>query len=121
MHLVQRLTAIVLLASLGLTACAIDHRKDIAFHVLFSEEGWPNAEAFSQALSARFPPGSPLQTLRTFVENGGGSCHEREAGHLWCEFVTRAQLCSQSMLGIDVTLQSGAVGRIKVVAGGLGC
>jgi len=121
MHPGQHLAAIVFLVSLGLTGCASDHRKDIAFHVLFSEDGSPNAEAFSLALSARIPSGSSVETLRTFVERGGGSCEEREAGHLWCEFVTRAKYCAASMLGIDVTLQSGAVGRIKVVAGGLGC
>jgi len=121
MHLGRRRAAIVFLVGLGLTGCASDHRKDIAFHVLFSEEGLPNAEAFSQALSARIPPGSSVETLRSFVEKGGGSCQERKDGHLWCEFVTRTTYCAASMLGIDVTFRSGAVDRIKVIAGGLGC
>ncbi|MDR2011582.1 MAG: hypothetical protein LBQ20_00755 [Rhodanobacter sp.] len=121
MHLIQCHAVIVLLVILGLAGCTVDRRKDIAFHVLFSEQGWPNDAAFSQALSARFPPGSSLQALRTFAKSGGGSCYEHEVDHLWCEFVTYAKICTQSMLGIDITLQSGAVGAIKVISGGISC
>ncbi len=119
MHIFR--VSLVLAASFVLAACFMDHRKEIAFHVLFNAEGWPNTDAFAQALTARFPPGSTVKDLEAFVTAGGGSCHEREAGHRWCEFVTHAHFCEQSMLGIDITLKSGAVGSLKVVAGGLGC
>ena len=109
------------LACVSLVGCAADHRKDIAFQTLFSNAGRPNTEAFNAALSAKFPSGSSLSALRAYVQNIGGSCREREVGHLWCEVVTRAQFCAASMLAIDVVLQSGAIGTIKVSSGGLGC
>jgi hypothetical protein len=113
--------ATLLLAYVSMVGCATDHRKDIAFQTLFSKEGRPEVEAFNAALSARFPSGSSLPAFRTYVQNIGGSCRERESGHLWCEIATSAQFCAASMLGIDVMLRSGAVGTIKVSAGGLGC
>jgi hypothetical protein len=111
----------LLLIYLALAGCSTDRRKDIAYHVLFSTEGALQTEAFAMALSSRFPPGSSVSALQSFIQTSGGNCREREPGHLWCEFVTRAQFCSQSMLGVDITVQSGSVGAIKITTGGLGC
>jgi len=121
MNLVRHPAILAVLLLAALAGCAIDRRKEVAFDILFSEDGLPRAEAISQALSARFPPGSPVQAMSAFVERAGGSCRERESGHLWCELVTRSEFCASSILGIDIAFQSGAIGYIKVRSGGLGC
>ena len=114
-------TATIFVALVGLIGCATDRRKDIAFHTLFTASGQPNTEAFAAALAIRFPRGTSFSTLQSFVESLGGSCHEREPSHAWCEITTRTKLCAASMLGIDVAVQSGTIEAIKVSAGGLGC
>lgn len=112
------ITALLLMAT---AACATDHRKDIAFRTLFLSDGHPDTQVFAAALSAKFPPGSSVESLQAFVVTNGGSCRVNEQGHLWCELVTRSKFCAASMLGIDVTLESGAVGALAVKGGGLGC
>jgi hypothetical protein len=113
--------AAVCVALASLIGCATDSRKDVAFQVLFSPTGQPNPEAFSAVLAVRFPPGSAISALQSFIGSLGGSCRMRNSGHLWCEVVTRSKFCASSMLGIDVTLDSSAVGLIEVTAGGVSC
>jgi hypothetical protein len=122
MHLRAFICIALAIFSLGsLEGCVTDYRKDIAYQTLFSSSGMPNTGAFAAALASRFPPGSSVTALQSFVAGLGGSCHEQKSGRLWCEIAMRTRFCAASMLGLNVTLQSGAVGKIAVTAGGLGC
>jgi len=113
--------SIAAFAVLSLTACLMNQTKEVAYRTLFSDNGMPDAKAFTAALSAKFPPGTAVNIFEKYVAANGGACHEREGAHLRCEFATRVRPCESQMLGIDITLEAGAIGTLMVKAGGLGC
>jgi hypothetical protein len=113
--------SITVFAALLLTACVMNQTKEVAYRTLFSDNGMPDAKAFTAALSVKFPPGTARNIFEKYIAANGGSCHAQESAHLWCEFATRVRPCEAQMLGIDVTLEGGAIGTLLVKAGGLGC
>jgi len=111
--------AAALCTSLG--ACYVDHRKDLAYDMLYDARGWPVAEAMSGALAARFPAGSPVEAVQSFASAHGGTCSKRSGDVLWCEWVTHAKYCAASMVGVEVSVRDAKVQSLKVKAGGLSC
>ena len=104
-----------------LSGCYFDHRKKIAYETLFSEKGWPDSLAFTEALSAKFPKGSPAGALEAFVAKLDGTCGSGAPDRLHCTIPTRGMYCAVSVLSIRATLESGNLTSIKVVATGGGC
>ena len=112
---------LIVLAGLVLSACSFDHRKEIAYQTLFSDDGWPNAEAFTHAMSARFPLGTSAKALQSFAMKAGGSCRYPSDSTLKCEIPTRGKFCAVSVLIVSAKLESEAIQSLQVVATGGGC
>lgn len=108
-------------AIVAISACATDQRKDVAFAILFDSQGNPDAQVFTTALTARFPSGSSLSALESFVTISGGACHPKDSGRVWCEVPLREKFCAASMLGIDVSLSADLIDSLKAIPGGVSC
>jgi len=115
----------LLFSSIALSAllagCAFDHRKEFAYSVLYRPNGMENDKAFSAAVSALFPPGSPLSALEAFAKANAGECHSREPDGYVCEFATRGHFCAARLVQIHATVEGNAIKSVAFVSGGLGC
>ena len=111
----------LLLVLLALTGCSANHTREVAFSILFSPDGAADTVAFTGALSAKFPRGTSVEALVTFIKANSGACRERDSGHLWCEVPLREKFCASSLLGIEVTYLSGTIASLVVKPGGVSC
>jgi hypothetical protein len=108
-------------SALALSGCSyFDRREQVAFQTLAEGEGF-SKPAYSAALAARFPRGSSIDGLRTYVIASGGTCHTRASDQLWCEIPYRIGLCAAAMIGLDVAVSDNSVSSIRVEFGGLSC
>jgi hypothetical protein len=110
----------ITLASL-LSGCTLDHRKDVAYSLLFKPDGFENDKALSAAVSARFPPGSTVSELRRYAAINGGECSPKGADGLVCEITTRAQFCAARWLRIEATVEGSVIKSVTFVSSGAGC
>ena len=109
------------LAALFLAGCSFDHRKDIAYSVLYLPDGMENDKAFSAAVSALFPPGSQVSALETFAKANSGECWSKEPDGYVCELATRGQLCAARLIRIQATIEGNTIKSVGFISGGLGC
>ncbi|MEO8671875.1 MAG: hypothetical protein ABI411_11210 [Tahibacter sp.] len=109
------------LLALTTAGCAFDHRKQIAYNLLYRPDGMEYNAVFSAALNARFPPGSPVTDLEKFTSAVGGECHTNPPGPEVCEFQTRGSFCRVRLITIHVTARTGNIEAIRLHVGGLGC
>jgi hypothetical protein len=112
---------VAVLVVLGVTAGCVDHRKLIGARTLFDSSGQVDQAAYSAALQAKFPPGTPLSRLEDYVVSLKGDCYERAPGETWCEVVVRARFCEASMIGIDATTDGTVIKTVRVEPGGISC
>jgi len=105
----------------ALNGCSfLDRRSDIAYRTLIAANGAIDKPSYSAAISAKFPPGSSVEALRSYVAESGGECHTRENGY-WCEISYLAGICYAAMIGIEVKVQTTTIESTRVEIGGLGC
>jgi len=127
MRLSDRALRILALAVIGLSmsSCAYlqewDKSRDVAYDTLFNPDRRLNVPAYSAAIAARFPPGSPAQALEDYVKSQSGSCHPKETSKLWCDFPVRGGFCYAVLIGIEASVKAGAIESTTVIFGGLGC
>jgi len=116
--------AISLAASLSvlfLSGCSFDHRKDIAYELLFQPDGFENDKAFGAAISAKFHAGTPVAELEKFSTAHQGTCSLKDHEGLICEIPTRGQFCAARLIRIQATVEAGVIMSTAFVSGGLGC
>ena len=105
----------------GCSLFRFDQRSEIAYRTLFDDKGDPDVEAFTQALSSRFPRGTAIDSLRQFILVSSGSCNEPKAGHMWCYIPTHGFYCYSYMIGLDVTIESDTIVYLRASSTGVGC
>jgi hypothetical protein len=110
-------------SALALAGCSFltDRREAVAYHTLFDSEGLIDEAAYSAAMSAKFPPGTPLKSVQAYVAANDGDCRDREPNLLWCEIPYRAKFCAVALIGLEVAKSGANVGSMRVVIGGLSC
>ena len=111
----------IFLSCLALAACAFDHRRQVAYELLYQEDGFESDAAFLAALNARFPRGSSLNEIERLAARMKGECHSSPPNRLICEIATRGQICAARLIRFDVDVQDGKVREIRFLSGGLGC
>ena len=124
MHRFYPSVLIVIVGACCISGCSLfrfDQRSEIAYRTLFDDKGEPDVEAFTQSLSAKFPRGAPVDSLRQFVQGLSGSCNEPKSGHMWCYIPTHGFYCYSYMVGLDVTIDSGAIVYVRASSTGVGC
>jgi len=117
----MRLLALTAVTIALLSGCTFDHRKDVAYNLLFKPDGFENDKAFSAAVSARFPPGTPVAELQSFAVAAKGECWSKEPDGFVCEIATRGQLCAARLIRIEATVEGGLIKSAGFISGGLGC
>ena len=105
----------------GCSLFHFDQRSQIAYRTLFDNSGEPDVEALTQSLSAKFPPGAPVDSLRQFIRDLSGSCNEPEPNHMWCYIPTHGFYCYSYMIGLDVTIESDTIVYLRASSTGVGC
>ena len=117
-----RLATAVSLIALCLTGCSLltDRTRSIAALTLTNEQGGFDQAAYNAAIQARYPSGTPLKSLLSYVDEAGGKCSDRE-GRLWCEIPVKSTFCAAHLLGLDVGATTGKLTDIKVHVGGISC
>jgi hypothetical protein len=104
-----------------LCGCSFDHRKDVAYRMLYREDGFENDSAFSAAISAKFPPGTAVVELQRFAAASGDKCWSKDPGGYTCEIATRGQFCAAGLIRIEATVEDGTIKSVSFISGGLGC
>jgi hypothetical protein len=118
----RRLALFILLAgtSFGTTAC-VDHRKLIAFRTIFNDAGQPDNAAYSAALQAKFPSGTPTSRLETYVKSAKGSCNKVSPQSLKCELIAQGTICVAFVIRIEADISGETIERIRATSGDLSC
>jgi hypothetical protein len=113
----------LLLISLAVfvSACAHDRRRDVAYGLLYRDDGIEQADAFEAAFRARFPPDAPLGGLQSFFAAHDGRCWQPDAEHVSCELPTRAQQCAARLVKVEAEVHEARIGTLTVHIGGVGC
>ena len=113
----------VVMLTLLLSGCAstFDHRKEVAYRLLYQEDGFENDKAFLAAVTARFPPGSAVAELQRFAAANGGNCSAKGPDGLVCEIATRGQYCAAQLIRLEATVEGDTIKSVGFVSGGLGC
>jgi len=88
---------------------------------LVNEKGTFDEAAYGAAIRARYPDGTPVAKLLSYVKETKGECNTKEGGRLWCEIPTRGGWCWAQLIGLDVGTSEDTVRDIKVHIGGLSC
>lgn len=111
-----------LLALFGIVSGGcFDYRRAVAFNTLVTPQGRFDQDTLAAALSARFPPGTPVDDLRQYVAGNKGHCNEKEQDRLWCEIPLRGGICWAELVGIEVAVSEGKIESLHTVIGGLDC
>lgn len=100
-------------AASGCSLFGYDHTDRIVERTLLDERGSLDEAAYSAALSAKFPVGSPAASLRQYVEANGGTCHEDEPQVLWCNVPVSGQFCVVSSIGIRADTDHGTISALS--------
>ncbi|MEP7043879.1 MAG: hypothetical protein ABI843_12510 [Dokdonella sp.] len=103
------------------SGCPRDLRVDFAFDTLFRNTDVLNVDVYQHALDTKFPAGTPLSTLDSYVSHNRGSGSKRTQEHAWYEIPLQTKPCATALVGLDVTVTSDAMKDIKASVGGLGC
>ena len=112
---------IVFAAASGCSLFSYDHTERIVERTLLDGQGSLDKAAYSAALSAKFPIGSPAAALRTYVEATGGTCREKELQALWCEIPVHGELCYAYVIGIEARTENGAIAALTSRLDSLSC
>ena len=104
-----------------LSSCFYDHRRDVAFELLYKQNGFEYDEVYSAAISARFPPGTDHVEIKTFSIRSGGECLTDTDDELVCEIPVRGYYCAVQMIQIKARLLDGLVQSTSFISGGFGC
>jgi len=107
--------------SILLSGCTFDHRRDVAYSLLFRPDGFENDNAFSAAVSARFPAGTAVSELEAFTKSAGGKCWSQGPHGFVCEIATRGQICAARLIRIQATVEGSVIKSVGLISGGLGC
>jgi hypothetical protein len=113
--------ALITLVAVFLAGCAHDRRGLVATRTLLDSQGAFDQATLGAAIRAKFPPGSPLGVVLSYVRETKGDCKERDGGGFRCEIPYRGGFCWAQMIGMDIEAEASAVKEIKVQVGGLGC
>jgi hypothetical protein len=108
-------------SSILLSGCTFDHRRDVAYSLLFRPDGFENDSAFSAAASARFPAGTAVSELEAFAKSAGGKCWSRDPDGFVCEIATRGQMCAARLIRIQAIVEGSVIKSVSFISGGLGC
>ena len=112
--------ATVVAAAIVLAGCSWNRSQDVVSRTLLDERGYIDKNAYSAALSAKYPPGTETEKLKQYVADFDGSCHPRD-GRTWCDFGYRGGFCWAAMVGIWIVEKDGLIQSMSVEVGGLGC
>ena len=116
-----RLSLVSIAVTALLAGCNFDHRKEIAYRMLYQENGFENDRVFLAAISARFPSGTNISELQRFTVASGGKCLPKATDRLECEIATRGKPCAARLIRVDATVEGGAIKSIGFISGGIGC
>jgi len=106
------------------SGCALlewDKSKNIAYATLFDLDGKLDKPAYAAAFGAKFPIGSPVESVVAYVKNFEGACHTKQDGKLWCELPVRGGFCYAVLIGIEIAVKDGGIESTRIEFGGLGC
>lgn len=117
----NRFLLVAFIASASLCGCAFDHRKDVAYNLLYKPDGFEEERAFAAAISARFPAGTSVSELQQFAESSKGKCWSRKPDAITCEIATRGKFCSARLIKVEATLEGSFIKSVGFLSGGLGC
>ena len=117
----MRLITLAIVTFAFLSGCDFDHRKDVAYSLLFKPDGFENDKAFSAAVSARFPSVTRVTELQRFATANGGKCWSKDPDGSVCEIATRGQSCAARLIRIEATVEGGFTKSARFISGGLGC
>lgn len=98
----------------GLWMISFDHSAKIAKAVLYDQKGNLNDQVITEALAVRFPLGSKLEDVQSFVEMLDGRCVRDQADVMRCSLVSSATLCVATTIEIMVAVS--ADGTLKHIA-----
>ena len=107
-------------AAIVLLSGCFDYRRSLARSTLFTEEGLAREPEFHAALQARFPAGTPIEALESFVSSNRGECRPRESGRR-CDIPVFGHFCGVHLVSLDVTVSEGLIHSLSVTVGGVGC
>jgi hypothetical protein len=94
----------------------MNHTKIIAERTLFDSNGHLNQSAYSAAIQAQFPPGSPYMALEKYVASVKGSCREPTPGDIRCEVTISGTICVADVLSIHATTDGAVIKDIRTDA-----
>ena len=97
-------------------AGCVEHRRLVAYRTLFNEDGQIDAAAYSAALQARFPPGTPVARLESYVRSARGSCGPGTATSLQCQLVINGTICIAHTIAIEAGVSDGSIEHVRAVA-----
>ncbi len=110
-----------ILTVLSLTACSFDHRKKVAYSLLYDQNGFEIDEVYAAAIAARFPKGTTVNELIEFTKQSEGKCFPKHGNQLTCEIPVQGHICAVRMIQIKATLSREEIQSITYFSGGFGC
>jgi hypothetical protein len=123
----RRGTATLVAAVVAATLCGgcdilgYNDTKLIAAHTMIDDRGRLDMATYTAALRAKFPAGSPVTSLESYVTATKGSCHQRDAQTIRCEIPVDGAFCVSHLIGIDAVTDSGAIKTLEVQPGNVTC
>jgi hypothetical protein len=94
----------------GCGVLGFDHSTRVARKLVYQTNGVPNYAAVTAALNARFPSGSKLSDLKSFVRSLGGDCGRTGV----CNIPLSGVICAYSGIWVSVVTSSdGSIQHIE--------
>lgn len=114
--------SVVLVPLGGLWMISFNHSAKIAKAVLYDQNGSLNDQAITEALAVRFPLGSKLEDVQSFVEMLDGRCVRNQGDVMHCTLVSSATLCVATTIEIMVAVSAnGTIEHIAAKGKGQSC
>ena len=102
-------------ALMGISGCSVENKTQIAMKTLYQDTAGPAAPstptrpfpALTGALNARFPAGSGLNGLRSYIGSLDGSCESLNSGHsLACTLIESSSFCIRNSISVVATIDN---------------
>jgi len=92
---------------------AVDNTEKLVHALLFQPNGNLDEQTFSAAMIARFPKGTKVSELTSFVNSLKGQCNAVGDDKLNCSLDVSGSFCVATKIGLDVKIS--ADGKVESV------
>lgn len=115
----MKLLALISVALIFSGCVSVDNRERIAMATLYPD-GAPrippslfrSAPILTNALNSKFPTGTDLEGLKSYVEILKGSCYQKESGQqMECSIIESGTICW--VVKIEITAKTNSLNKIE--------